>query len=137
MSDRDSRPSTEQMRYAGVLDYGMKAGLAVLAVTFVAYVTGALPVQVSFDALPRLWSLSAADYLSESGMPGGWGWVALLAKGDVLALTGIAFLSAVSLPCLVLLVPTYASGRDWAYLGITLALIGVLVLAASGVLGAH
>lgn len=129
--------SPEQLLYARMLDFGMKAGLAVLIASFAAYIAGALPAQVPLEALPRLWALPVDDYLRESGMPTGWDWLAMLNRGDVLALTGIALLAGVSVPCLAALVPTYAGRGDWAYLGITLALIGVLLLAASGILGAH
>ena len=136
-SSRGSGPSTEQLRYARMLDFGMRAGLAVLIASFAAYVGGALPAQVPFETLARLWILPVDDYLRESGMPTGWAWLAMLNRGDVLSLTGIALLAGVSVPCLAVLIPTYAGRRDWAFLGITVALIGVLVLAASGVLGAH
>jgi hypothetical protein len=132
-----SGPSPEQLRYARILGYGMKAGLLLLVVTFGAYVANALPVQVPFESLPRLWALPVGDYLRESGMPPGWGWLALLDKGDVLALTGIALLAGISVPCLVLLLPVYAGRRDWPYFTIALLLAGVLVLAASGVLVSH
>lgn len=134
---RSNGPSPEQLRYARILDYGMKAGLVLLIVSFGAYVGNALPVQIPFEALPRLWALPVADYLRESGMPAGWGWLPLLYKGDVLALTGIALLAGISVPCLLLLLPVYAGRRDWPYFTITLLLAGVLALAASGVFVSH
>jgi hypothetical protein len=127
--------SAEQLRYASVLDYGMKAGLVMLIAGFAAYVSGLLPVQVPFDALPRLWTLPVDDYLRESGMPSGWAWLPLLANGDVLVIAAIALLAGVSLPCLLILAPAYSRRRDIAYILITLALAGVLVLAASGIFG--
>ena len=130
-------PSPEQLRYARILDYGMKAGLALLIATFGAYVGGVLPVQLPFESLPHLWALPVGEYLRESGMPVGWGWLALLDRGDVLALTGIALLAGISVPCLLLLLPVYAGRRDWPYFTITVLLAGVLVLAASGVLVSH
>ena len=130
-------PSTEQLLYARVLDLGMKAGLAVLIAGFAVYLGGVLPVQVPFEDLPRLWALPVGEYLRESGMVAGWGWFAMLGRGDVLALTGIVLLASVSVPCLMLLVPAYAARGDRAYLIITLLLTAVLVLAASGVLVTH
>lgn len=127
----------EQLRYARLLDYGMKAGLVALIAGFLAYVSGALPVQVPFEALPRLWTLPVGDYLRDSGMPAGWDWVAMLGKGDILALTGIVVLAGVSVPCLIVLALVYAGRGDRAYCAITLLLAGVLVFAASGVLSAH
>jgi hypothetical protein len=136
-STRGNAPSTEQLRYARILGYGMAAGLIVLAGGFAVYVTGLLPAQIPFDALPRLWTLPVDEFLHASGMPSGWDWLALLAKGDVLAVVGIAVLAAVSLPCLLVLVPVYAGRRDTAYLAMALLLAGLLVLAASGVFGSH
>lgn len=127
----------EQLRYARVLGYGMTAGLAVLIVSFLAYLAGILPPQVPLEALPRLWALPVNDYLRESGMEHGWGWLTMLGKGDVLALSGIALLAGISLPCLALLVPAYARSSDRAYLAITIVLIGVLVIAASGAVAVH
>lgn len=130
-------PSREQLLYARLLGWGMKAGLAMLVAGFVAYLAGALPLQAPLEELPRLWTLSADDYLREIGTPGGWSAAAMLDRGDALALAGVAFLASASIPCLVALGVAYAAGRDWAYLAIAGALAGVLVLAASGTLVAH
>jgi hypothetical protein len=130
-------PSPEQLLYARVLDYGMKAGLAMLIAGFAAYVGGLVSAQVPLEELSRLWVLPVEDYLRESGMAAGWRWLALPDRGEVLALLGIVFLSGVSVPCLMALVPAYAARREWTYLVIAVLLIGVLVLAASGVLVAH
>jgi hypothetical protein len=129
--------SPEQLLYARVLDWGMKAGLAILIAGFAAYLAGALPVQVPLEELPRLWALPAGDALRESGAAAGWNPAAMLDRGDALALAGIVFLAGVSVPCLLLLGLAYAARRDWGYLVITVALAGILTLAASGVLVAH
>jgi hypothetical protein len=127
--------SPEQLRYARLLEYGARSGLVALIAGFAAYMGGVLPVQVPLDVLPRLWSLPAGDFVRESGIAAGWGWLQLLGKADLLALVGIVLLAGASLPCLILLVPIYVARKDWPYLGITLALIGVLALAASGLFG--
>ncbi len=129
--------SAEQLRYASVLDYGMKAGLLMLIAGFAVYVCGLLPAHVPLEALPRLWGLPVDDYLRESGTPSGWAWLPLLARGDMLVIAAIALLAGVSLPCLIVLTPVYFGRRDMAYLLITLVLAGVLVLAASGIFGSH
>jgi hypothetical protein len=127
----------EQVRYAGVLDVAMKAGLAVLAASFAAYVFGLLPPHVPLDALPRVWSLPVGDYLRAARAGSGWHWLTQLGRGDMLTLGAIALLAGVSLPCLALLAADYARQRDWAYLAITLSLIAVLGAAASGLIGSH
>lgn len=130
-------PSREQLLYARVVDWGMKAGLAVLIIGFTAYLSGVLPAQVPLEELPRLWALAAGDYLRGNGTASGWSPAAMLERGDMLALAGIVFLAGVPIPCLLVLGLAYAVGRDWSYLAMTTALVGILVLAASGVLVAH
>lgn len=132
-----SAPSPEQLRYARVLDYGMKIGLIALIAGFLAYVAGIAPARVPLEELPRFWGLPVLDYLRETGVTGGWGWLAAPGSGDALAFAGIAVLAGASLPCLLALVPLYAARKDWTYLVITLLLSGVLTLAASGVLVSH
>jgi hypothetical protein len=127
----------DQLRYAVALDVGMKAGLAVLIASFLAYVTGMVPPHLAFDDLPRLWALPAGEFLRQSGTEPGWGWLALLARGDMLALSGVALLAGISIACLALMLPAYARRRDWPYLAITACLVGVLALAASGVIVPH
>jgi len=127
----------EQLRYARVLDWGMKLGLAVLAAAFFAYAFGILPAQIPQADLPRLWGLPAAEYLRETGSSGGWSWLAMLGTGDALALAGLALLAGASVPCLFALLPVFAARRDWAYFSMALLLAGVLVFAASGLPGWH
>lgn len=134
---RAGGPSPEQLRYARVLDLGMKFGLALLVAGFGVYLGGVLPLHVPLEALPRLWALSVGDFLRESAMPTGWDWVGLMHRGDVLALSGIALLAGISIPCLALLLPAYAKRGDRAYFAITLALVCVLLFAASGVAVSH
>jgi len=62
----------------------------------------------------------------------------LAGKGDMLTLVGIALLAGCSLPPLIGLMLLYLKRRDYTYAGICLAIVLVLVLAASGVLtGGH
>lgn len=137
--ERDAGGNNErdQLRYARVLNVGMKAGLALLTGGFVAYVAGMLPSHLAFDDLPRLWALPVGEFLRQSGTEPGWGWLALLDRGDMLAFGGVALLAGISPVCLALLLPAYARRRDWPYLAITTCLIGVLALAALGVMVPH
>lgn len=127
-----TRPSEQQLTYARVLAVGVGLAFGLLVVGALLYFSGALRPAIPVDALPRLWTLATRDFLRASGMPGGWGWVPLLTRGDILPLGGIAVLAGVSIPCLFALVPGYVRQKDWTYLAITLAMIGTLVLAASG-----
>jgi len=131
------RASPEQLRYARLLDWAVKLGLAALIAGFAAYVSGLVPLLVPLEALPRLWTLPVADYVRESGVATGWGWLTQSDRADVMITGGIAILAGISIPCLAALVPFYARARDWPYLAVTLTLVGVLVFAASGVLVTH
>jgi hypothetical protein len=127
--------SVPQLTYARVLGAGVVMAFVVIAAGALAYFTGVLPPAIPVEALPRLWSMATGDFLRASGMPGGWGWAAMLDRGDVVPLAGIALLAGISLPCLAALIPGYLRERDWTYLAITIALIGTLVLAAAGIFG--
>jgi hypothetical protein len=128
----------EQLRYASLLEWSTRVGLLVLALSFAAYVSGLTPSFVPMDRLPALWSLPVGRFLAETGMPTGWGWVAHLGHGDVQGLAGIVILAGCSVPCLLALVPVYAARRDHAFVAVCLAVVAVVVLAASGLLsGGH
>jgi hypothetical protein len=126
--------SPEQLRYARVLDVGMRIGLGMLVCSFVAYMTGWLPANVPLEQMPQLWMLAAPDYLRATGMPEGWGWLTMIWTGDVLPLAGIAVLSGISALCFAVVLPLYYAHRDWIYCAIAALEIAVLALAASGIL---
>ena len=128
----------EAARYALLLDWGTRLGLVVLVLGFAAYVFGFVTPLVSLEQLPQLWNKPVAVYLSSTGTPTGWGWLALAGKGDMLNLVGIASLAGCSLPPLLGLIPLYLKRRDYAYAAICAVIVLVLVLAASGILsGGH
>ena len=124
--------SAPQLRYAVLLTWGTRVGLAVLLVSFLAYVAGWLPGQVAPQQLPALWSQPVADYVAQTGSPTGWGWLALLHHGDMLGLAGIAVLAGCSAAALVALVPLYVAARDRAFLALVVLQVLVLLGAASG-----
>ncbi|RYF37663.1 MAG: DUF1634 domain-containing protein [Comamonadaceae bacterium] len=125
--------SAPQLRYARVLEWGARAGLAVLAASFLASLSGWLPPHVAPQDLPQYWSQPVAVYLAQTASPSGWGWLALLHRGDMLGLAGIAILAGCSAPALLALVPLYLAQRDRAFLALCLLQAAVLVGAASGV----
>ena len=128
----------EQRRYATLLEWSTRVGLLVLVLSFAAYLSGLMPSFVPMDRLPALWSLPVDQFLAVTGMPTGWGWVALLRHGDVQGLAGIVILAGCSVPCLLALVPVYGARRERAFAALCLAEVAVLLLAASGLLsGGH
>lgn len=138
MTTHDTAQPPEQLRYARWLDWGTRVGLVVLILSFAAYVLGLVPARLPVERLPELWALPVDRFLQASGMPTGWGWLPLATHADIAGLAGIAVLAGCSLPALLALVPLYAARRDRAFVGLCLAEVAVLVLAASGWLaGGH
>ena len=127
------------MAYAGVLNIGMWLGLAVMIVTFIVYVSGAVSCFVPIDDLPKYWTMRAHDYNVALHAPTGWGWAPLVGKGDYMNFIGIAMLSGLSILCYMVIHPILWRKKDKAYVAIAIAEILVLSLAASGILkvGGH
>ena len=121
-----------QLRYARLLDWGTRIGLALLIISFLAYVTGALPPQVPVNQLPALWIHPVQRYLELTGAPTGWQWVTRLHQGDVLSLSGITVLASCSCVCVLALLPLYRANGERAYLWLGVGQVAVLLLAASG-----
>ena len=137
-SDNTEAQKAEAGLYATLLDWGARLGLLLLVLGFAAYMLGLTTPLVSLHDLPQLWNQPVAIYLAKTGTPTGWGWLAMLGKGDMLNLFGIAILAGCSIPPLLGLVSLYLQRRDYIYSGLCLAIVLVLVLAASGVLtGGH
>lgn len=138
--------SEEQLLYAKILAIGMYLGLGTLLVTFTLYVTGIVTPAVPIEELPNYWTLSAHEYLEainhdflhRESIVVGWGWLAVLNKGDYLNFAGIAFLALVTIACYLGILPTPFRKKDWIYGTIAILEVLVLVLAASGIVtGGH
>jgi hypothetical protein len=126
--------SPEELRYARVLDIGVNVGYVLLMLSFAAYVSGILPPHVGFDQLPSYWGLPVAEFVKATHTPTGWGWLKLIANGDVVNLVAIAYLAGLSgIGCLAVL-PILARHGQKAHLAIAVLQIVVLVAAASGIL---
>ncbi len=132
--DNDSIISDEQQRYATWLNWGMRSGLAILVVSFLAYVLGWLPAHFPLEQLPNVWSLPTAEYLKQTNAPTGWAWLKLIGYGDFAGLIGIAWLSACSLLCLLAVMPIYVRRKDWMFVAICVCALLVQLFAASGIL---
>jgi hypothetical protein len=136
------KANEEQLLYAKILEVGMYAGLALLLVTFVLYVFGILAPAVPIEQLPRYWVMSVHEYseainhnfLHREEVITGWGWLAVVGKGDFVNFLGIALLSGVTAVCYVGIIPTLIRTKQTAYLWMAIAEVVILVLAASGVL---
>lgn len=136
LSRRDETPTpTEALRYARLLEWGMRLGLALLLLSFVAYAGGWWQPQVPLAQLPAVWNLPVAEYLQATASPQGWGWLALIGHSDYANLLGIAVLASCSIPPLLAVIPLFLRQRARAYAIICTLEILVLLLAASGWLG--
>ncbi len=126
--------SEEQRVYAKALGGVTRIGAVILVVAFAAYVTGLLPAYVPLAQMPALWHLPADRYLAAAGMTPGWAWLARVAHGEFASLAGIAILAGGSLVSLVAVLVQFRRRGDRAYALITVALMVVIGVAASGVL---
>jgi hypothetical protein len=129
----------EQLRYAVLLSYGMKIGMAMLVISFVVYAAGILPPHVPVEDLPKLWSMPVHEYLETTHIHPGWSWLKMLNKGDFLNFLGVAFLGGVTVVCFLAIIPIPIRKKDNVYALIAVLEVTVLVLAASGLLktGGH
>jgi hypothetical protein len=139
MSNERTKASEEQMAYAKVLSIGMWFGLALLIVTFFVYISGAIPTYVPIDDLPKYWTMRVHDFNAALHAPTGWGWTALVGKGDYLNFIPIAILAGLTILCYLVILPILARKKDTPYIIIALVEVAVLALAASGLLkvGGH
>lgn len=122
----------EQIAYANTLNIGVKAGLAVLVITFLIYISGALAPIIPFSELSLRWTLPVHEFIEKTGSPSGWGWIWRLDRGDALNFFAVAWLSTVTIVCYLRIIPILARKKDTIYLVIALLEVVVLVLAASG-----
>lgn len=125
----------EQIKYANLLLYGAWSGIAILAVTFMLYMTGLLKAFIHPAQMSQYWGMRASDYLHAANVPTGWGWLNMIGYGDFLNYIGIALLALLTIGGYLILLPAYLKKKDMAYVGIVITEIVVLSVAASGILG--
>jgi hypothetical protein len=136
MSNDKPKVSEEQLAYAYLLSKGAWAGLSLLVITFIVYITGVLHNVVSFDKIQSYWKLRVAEYIHQTNSPTGWHWIGLLNKGDMLNYIGIVLLASMTVICYLRLIPIFVSKKDTPYIVIAIIEVAVLLLAASGILTA-
>lgn len=135
-SDNPSlKASKDQIIYANLLLMGMLAGIVVMLITYAIYLTGLLPSHIDISVISANWGKGIHEYLEITHSPHGWGWLALLGKGDFLNYIGFVLLGTLTIFCYLVLVRGYLREKNWIYTGISILEILVLSLAASGILG--
>lgn len=125
----------EQLLYARWLDWGTRAGFALLLASFAAYALGLAAPHVPFEQLARAWSLPVDQYRAAVGAPAGWGWLALAARGDYMNYFGIVLLALSTLACMLRLLPAFLARGERVYALIACAQAVVLAVAAAGLFG--
>ncbi len=136
MGDDKTKASEEQLTYANILNIGMWFGLLVLIITFIVYVSGMFQSFVPIEALPKYWGMKVEDYIRTLNAPTGWGWAAMIGKGDYLNFVGIAILAGLTILCYLMILPIFTRKKDTPFVIIIILEVAVLFLAASGILKA-
>ena len=131
----DLKPSREQLLYANILFIGAWGGIAILFVTYFLYATGVVAPHVDKMAVIQHWGQGVHEYLVATNSPQGWGWVALLGKGDFMNFIGLVLLAAMTIFCYFFLIKGYGRQKDYTYMIICALEVLVLLVAASGILG--
>jgi hypothetical protein len=131
-----SRYITPRRRaFADGMEWGVRIGLLALAIGYILYLTGILRPHVPTEHLIANWHLPAHQLIETCRLHTGWSWALEFHEGDYLNLIVIAYLASVSVWCCVRIIPFLWRERDVTLFIIVLAQIGVLLLAASGVVG--
>ncbi|MEW6620716.1 MAG: hypothetical protein AB1422_15510 [bacterium] len=139
MNSNKTKTSEEQIAYANVLNVAMWTGLSILVVTFIVYLSGVLPTFIPIEDMPKYWGMASKDFIHHFQAPTGWGWLAMVGKGDYLTFVGIALLAGLTVLCYLVILPILMRKKDIPYVVIAIFEVAVLVLAASGILksGGH
>jgi hypothetical protein len=137
--DNKLKATEEQLAYARLLDMGMKAGLLLLIITFLIYLTAIIKPYIPRHEVSQYWGYSVHKYLEVTGIQPGWSWLNMIGKSDFMNFIGIAFLAGVTVICYIRIIPILFRKNDRVYAFIAILEVLVLVLAASGILksGGH
>ena len=128
-------PMPEQMTYANLLFIGAWAGIVLMIITYVIYMTGTLSPHVDVALITQNWDKGVDEYLEITNSPHGWGWLSLINKGDFINFLGLVLIAVLTIFCYLFLIVGYGKRRDWVYFIICMMEVVVLILAASGILG--
>jgi hypothetical protein len=139
MSNEKAQASEEQLAYANFLGTATWLSLGLLVILFFVYVSGILPNVIEFEKIPHYWTMRASEYIHEANAPIGWGWASLLDHGDMLPYIGIVLLAGLTILSYLRVLPIFLKKKETPFVIIILIELGVLIMAASGVLtsGGH
>lgn len=125
----------EQITYANLLFFGAWVGIFLMMLTYIIYLSGFMVPHVDIGLIISNWDKGVNEYLEITHSPHGWGWLALLNRGDFLNYIGLALIALLTILCYFILMIGYSKRKDWAFFIISLLEIVVLSLAASGIFG--
>jgi uncharacterized membrane protein len=133
---KNSYTPEEQIKYANLLFWGAWVSIGILVITFLIYVSGLFSPYIPLQEITKCWCVPVDEYIHNTGIPVGWGWVTLLDKSDYFNFIGIVILASMTGICFVCtLLPAYIKKKDWVYTIIVILQLVVLAVATSGVLG--
>jgi len=137
--EKKTQATEEQIAYAKILNIVMFMGLAIMVVTLIIYLSGILSSFIPPQEIPKYWGMKSKDFIHSLHAPTGWGWLAMINKGDYLNFVGIALLAGLTILCYLVILPILIRKKDTSYVVIAIIEILVLTLAASGILksGGH
>lgn len=124
-----------ESRLAFILEQVSRAGLVVLAGTFVIYALRWVEPSISFSDLPAAWALPAKELLAIQKISPRWGWLRELRHSDVLCLLGPVLLGLSVIAAYAGMIPLLFEKGRRRYLFFVLIQLGILVLAMSGFVG--
>lgn len=126
------QPTAEALRFAAILQVGVWVALAVLVVSFLAYLLGWPAPYVPVDLVARHWTERHDEFIAHTGQPTGWAWALRLQHPDMLNLAGVALLGLLSPLALIPLIPAALKKREYPFLAVIVLQLAILALAASG-----
>ena len=122
--------------YASWLEFIAKTGLVLIVVSFTLYVFEIVQAYTGIKEISHYWSLSASEYMKQTGYHGGWAWTRLVHKSDFMNFVGISLLAGATVVWYVRVLPVFLKEKDSVLAWICVIQILVMTLAASGVLSA-
>lgn len=119
-------------RYAAILAWSMRFGLAALAIALGAYLL--FPSAIPVSRMHEIWSAPAAAWLALNGLKAGPHWATHWRGAETLVLAAIAWLASCSIGCLAAVVPLFRRRAEHLAVAVCAVQIGLLVVAALGLL---
>jgi hypothetical protein len=126
-----------QKIYARWLGRATGLTLGLLVICFFVYVLEVLDPHIALHHIPGLWKLSAAEFVTASGAPKGWGWTGLLHTGDYLTFGVVAMLCSITLVCYVRIIVELVKQRERLHAALAAVQVLILLGAISGFVAGH